>query len=87
MADQWRRNGVVALVSKRVVVMGSRRQIDIPGHGVRVALQAEEFPSFRFCNVVGQTRADFFFSRFFLLRLLRFYYVLRFTKSITCHYT
>ena len=48
MADQWRRNGVVAPVSKRVVVMGSRRQIDIPGHGVRVALQAEEFPSFRF---------------------------------------
>ena len=45
--------------------MRSHRRIDIPGHGVRVALQAEEFPSFRFCNVVGQTRADFFFEIFF----------------------
>ena len=57
MADQWRRNGVVAPVSKRVVVMGSRRRIDIPGDGVRVALQAEEFPSSRSCRYPQAVRA------------------------------
>ena len=41
----------MAPVSKRVVVMGSRRRIDIPGDGVRVALQAEEFPSYRFLQI------------------------------------
>ena len=74
MADQWRRNGVVAPVSKRVVVMGSRRRIDIPGDGVRVALQAEEFPSsrsyrypqaVRACTYVTHTRMPYAYDDVF----------------------
>ena len=85
MADQWRRNGVVPPVSKRVVVMGSRLQIDIPGDSVRVALQAEEFPSprsyrypgpqaVRACTYVTHTRMSYAYDDVFqdLRRILTY---------------